>query len=169
VILVAVAEAVDARDGGDDHAVAAFEQALGRRQAHLLDVLVDRRVLFDEQVARRNVGLGLVVVVVGNKVLDGIVGKELAELGVELRRQRLVRRQDQRRTAAAGDDVGHGVGLSRAGDAEQGLEREPVLQSLEQLLDRLRLVAGRQEGLVEAKRAAREGDEGVLFGRVKGI
>jgi len=86
-----------------------------------------------------------------------------------LRGQGLVRRQHQRRTAAAGDDIGHGVGLARAGDAQQGLEREAVGESGEQLLDRRRLVAGRQEGLMEAEGAAREGDHRVLlFGRLDG-
>jgi hypothetical protein len=108
----------------------------------------------------RHIGLGLVVVVIGNEVLDGVVGKELAEFGVQLGGQRLVGRQDQRRAPGAGDDVGHGVGLARAGDAEQGLEAQAVLQPFDQAIDGLRLVAGRQEGLVETKRAALEGDEG---------
>ncbi len=117
VVVDRVADAVDARHGGDDHRVLALQQRLGRRQAHLLDVLVDARVLLDEQVARRHVGLGLVVVVVGDEVLDRVLGEELAQLRVQLRRQRLVRREDQRRPAEARDDVGHGEGLARAGDA----------------------------------------------------
>ena len=91
--------------------------------------LIDR-VLLDVEVARRDVGLGLVVVVVRDEVLDRVLREELAELGVELRRERLVRRHDQRRPAEARDDVGHRVGLARAGDAEQRLEREPVVACL---------------------------------------
>jgi hypothetical protein len=75
VVIDRIADAVDRRDGAHDHHVAPFQQALGRRQAHLLDVLVDRGILLDEQVARRHVGLGLVVVVVGNEVLDRVLGK----------------------------------------------------------------------------------------------
>ncbi|MNP06811.1 hypothetical protein D3C76_988110 [compost metagenome] len=44
------AQAVDARHGGDDDRVAPLQQRLGRRQAHLLDVVVDRGVLLDEGV-----------------------------------------------------------------------------------------------------------------------
>ncbi|KFB74344.1 MAG: hypothetical protein AW09_000373 [Candidatus Accumulibacter phosphatis] len=168
-VLVAVTEAINARDGGNDHAITAFEQALGGGQAHLLDVLVDRRILFDEQVACRNISLGLVVVVIGNKILDRVVGKELAEFGIELCSERLVGCQHQRRTAGSRDDVGHGVGLARAGDAEQGLEREPILQSLDQLVNCRRLITSRQEGLVETKRAALEGDEGRLLRRTCSI
>jgi len=56
-------------------------------------MLVDRGVLFDIQVARRNVGLGLVIVIIGDEVLDSVVGKEFAELGIQLGGERLVRRQ----------------------------------------------------------------------------
>jgi hypothetical protein len=63
----------------------------------LLDVLIDRGVLLDVGVTRGNVGLGLVIVVVGNKVLDSVLRKEFAEFAVQLGRQRLVMGQDERR------------------------------------------------------------------------
>ena len=94
-----IAEAVDRRHGGHDDAVAVLEQRLGRRQPHLLDVIVDRRVLFDVHVGRRDIGLRLVVVVVGDEVLDSVVREEFAHLAVELRRQRLVGCKHQRGTS----------------------------------------------------------------------
>ena len=51
--------------------------------AQAVDLVVDRRVLLDVGVRRRHVGLWLVVVVVGDEVLDPVVGEELLEL-VEL-------------------------------------------------------------------------------------
>ena len=42
-----------------------------------VDVVVPGRVLLDVEVSLRDVGLGLVVVVVGDEVLDGVVGEEL--------------------------------------------------------------------------------------------
>ena len=42
VVVDRIADAVDRRDSTDDDAVSPLEQALGRRQAHLFDVLVDR-------------------------------------------------------------------------------------------------------------------------------
>jgi hypothetical protein len=60
-------------------------------------VVVDRRVLLDEGIGGRHVGLGLVVVVVGDEVLDRVVREELAELAVELRGQGLVVGHDDRR------------------------------------------------------------------------
>src|SRR5215210_3940400 len=45
-----------------------------------VDLVVDRRVLLDVGVGGGEVGLGLVVVVVGDEVLDPVLGKELTEL-----------------------------------------------------------------------------------------
>ena len=131
-VVLGRADAVDGAHRGDDHRVAPLQHALGGRQAHLLDVLVDRAVLLDEQVALRHVGLGLVVVVVADEVLDRVLGKELAELAVELRGQRLVGREHDRRPAQPRDHVGHGEGLARAGHAQQGLEHLAVAHALDQ-------------------------------------
>ena len=67
--------------------------------AQPVDLVVDRGVLLDVEVLRRDVRLGLVVVVVGDEVLDRVVGEELAELVAELRRQRLVVGDHQRSAA----------------------------------------------------------------------
>ena len=127
VVLGRVADAVDRRHRRDDHAIGPLEDRLGRRQPHLLDVLVDRAVLLDVEVARRDVGLRLVVVVVRDEVLDRVVREELAELRIELRRQRLVGRDHDRRPPGARDDVGHRERLARARHAQQRLERQAVV------------------------------------------
>ena len=69
--------------------------------------------------------------------------EELLELAVELRRQRLVVRQHQRRALHVLDDVGDREGLARAGDAEQRLVRQARLEAVDELRDRLRLIARR--------------------------
>jgi hypothetical protein len=96
-VILRAAQAVDARDRGDDHHVAAAEERARRGQAQAVDLLVDLRVLLDVGVGARDVRLRLVVVVVGDEVLDRVVGQKLAHLGVELGGQRLVVRHDQRR------------------------------------------------------------------------
>jgi hypothetical protein len=45
--------------------------------AEAIDLVVDRGVLLDVEVLGRDVGLGLVVVVVGDEVLDRVVGEEV--------------------------------------------------------------------------------------------
>ena len=77
-----------------------MKQRRGGGVAQAVDLVVDGRVLLDVEVLRGHVGLGLVVVVVADEVLDGVVGQELAELVAELGRQRLVVGDDQRRLAA---------------------------------------------------------------------
>ena len=97
LVLLRRAEAVDARDRRDDDHVAAGEERRRRRVPQPVDVVVPRRVLLDVEVGLRDVRLGLVVVVVGDEVLDRVVREELAELVAELRRQRLVVGDHERR------------------------------------------------------------------------
>ena len=156
VVRLRFANAVNRRHGGDDHHIAPLQQALGARQAHLLDMLVDRRVFFNEQIALWHIGLGLVVVVVADEILDRVFGEKLAKLAVQLRGQGFVGRKHDRRTPHTGDHIGHGVSLTRAGHAQQGLEHLAVLQALNQLFNRLRLVPGWWVGLVQLKGRVRE-------------
>ena len=115
------AQAVDAGDAGDDDDVAAAHQGAGGRQPQAVDLLVDRSVFLDVDVALRDVRLGLVIVVVADEIMDGVVGKELLELAIELGGQRLVVRHHQRGPLLLLDDVGHGEGLARAGHAHEHL------------------------------------------------
>ena len=102
-------------------------------------------VLLDVGVGARDVGFGLVVVVVADEVLDGVVGEELFELGVELRGQRLVGRQHQRRPLHSLDHLRDGERLAAAGHAEQRLVLVAALDALDQLLNRRGLIARRLE------------------------
>ena len=150
-VVLGRAQAVDAAHAGDDDDVAAQEQRGGGRVAQPVDLVVDRRVLLDVQVLRRHVGLGLVVVVVADEVLDGVVREELAELVAELRRERLVVGDDQRGLLDLRDDVGHREGLARAGDAEQRLVAVAAQHALAERGDGLGLVAGEAVVGLDAK------------------
>ena len=135
------ADAVDAGHRGDDDHVVALQQRARRRMAHAVDLLVDRGILLDIGVGARDIGFRLVVVVIGNEILDGVVGKEAFELAVELRRQRLIGRENERRALRLLDHLGHGEGLARAGDAEQHLGAVMAPHAFDQFGDRLRLIA----------------------------
>ncbi len=137
------ADAVDAGHGGDDDDVVAFEQGLRRGMAHAVDRLVDLAVLLDIGVAAGDIGFGLVVVVVADEILDGVVREEAFHFPVELRGQRFVRRQDQRRPLRLFDQLGHGERLAGAGDAEQHLVALVGLDAGPQVLDGGGLVARR--------------------------
>src|SRR5205807_8473459 len=76
---------------------------------------------------------------------DGVLGEEAAELGPELGGQRLVRAQHQDGPLNLLDDPAHDVGLAAAGDAHQDLLVQARAEAVDELLDGLRLVAGRLE------------------------
>ena len=125
-VVVGRTEAVNARHAGDDDDVAPTHQGAGGGQPQPVDLLVDGGILFDVDVALRDVGLGLVVVVVADEVVDGVVGKEVAELRVQLGREGLVVGEDERRPADPGDAIGHRERLAGAGHAHEDL-RGPLL------------------------------------------
>jgi hypothetical protein len=140
-VFVGIAEAVNRRYRGNDQCISPLEQCFGRRQAHLLDVLVDARVLFDVRVRRGHIGFRLIVVVVRDEVLDRVVRKELFEFAVQLRSEGFVRREHQRWFLDRLHYIGDGEGLAGAGDAQQGLRRQSGFEAFDQSADRLGLVA----------------------------
>ena len=142
-VLLRAPEAVDRRDAGHDDNVASREEAARRRVPQAVYVLVDLGVLLDKRIRPRDVRLRLVVVVVGDEVLDGVVREEVGELARELGRQRLVVRDNERGPAGPLDNARHRVGLARPGDAEQGLGAHPGVEAGGEPFYGLRLVAGR--------------------------
>ncbi len=144
-VLLGIAHAVDAADAGHHDGVAPCKERRGRRVAEAVDVVVDRAVLFDVGVARREVRLGLVVVVVADEVLDPVVREELAELVGELRGEALVRGQHQGGPLDLLDGPRDRGALARTGDAEEGLEALPAFDAFGERGDGLGLVAGRLE------------------------
>ena len=151
VVLLRRAEAVYARHARHHDHVAAREQRARRRVAQAVDLLVDRRVLLDVEVLRGDVGLGLVVVVVGDEVLDRVVREELPELVAELRGQRLVVRDHERRPLDLLDREGHRGRLAGARDTQQRLEAVAGLDALGELRQRLRLIRYGPVGRVDSK------------------
>ena len=80
-------------------------------------MLIDGSVFFDIGVARRNVGLGLIVVVIGNEILHSVIREKFPHLGIKLSGERFVWCQNQRRSAKLGNNMSHRERLPRAGDA----------------------------------------------------
>jgi hypothetical protein len=119
--------------------------------AHTVDLLVARGVLLDIGVAPRDVRLRLVVVVVGDEVLDRVLRKELLELAIELGREGLVVREHESRPAGLGDDLGHRHGLTGARDPEQDLVFLVTCEPRQERLGRALLVPGQRPGKFEAK------------------
>ena len=119
-VLLRGAEAVDARHGRDHDHVSSGEQGRGGGVPQPVDLVVHRRVLLDVGVRRGDVGLGLVVVVVGDEVLHAVVREELAELVGELGGERLVRGQHEGGLLHLLDGPADRGALARPGDARGG-------------------------------------------------
>lgn len=66
-----------------------------------------------------------------DKILHRILREEFLELAVELRRQRLIVRNDQSRFVELCNDICHGKGLTGAGNTKQSLELVALLKALD--------------------------------------
>ncbi|MBA7614318.1 hypothetical protein ES703_21582 [subsurface metagenome] len=83
-VFLGLAQPVDAGDRSHDDYVPPLEEGTGSGVAQLVDLLVDFNLLFDEGVGTREIGFGLVVIIIADEVLHGVFGEELLELGGEL-------------------------------------------------------------------------------------
>ncbi len=88
------------------------------------------------------ISLRLIIIVIGHKVLHGIIRKEFAKFRAELRRQSLVMRQHQGRPLHAFYDLRHCVCLSGTGHAKKRLLVQAVRQPFSQSVYGLGLVSG---------------------------
>ena len=89
--------------------------------AHPVDLLVDLAFLLDIGVRPGHIGLGLVIVIVADKVFHGVFGKKPFEFAVELRRQCLVGCQDDRGALRGLNHLRHGECLAGACGPQQHL------------------------------------------------
>ena len=74
------AEAVDTGNGSDGDDVGAGEHCLQGGMTQSIYFIVNAGVFSNVGVGAGQISLGLVVVVIGNKLLDGVVGKKLLKL-----------------------------------------------------------------------------------------
>ena len=139
--ILRLAQAVDAGHRGYHDHVPPLQQGGGGGQAETVDLFINGGVLFDKGIRMGDIGLRLVVVVVGHEVFHRVVGEKFLKLGAQLGGQSLVMGQYQGGTLDLLDDLGHGEGLARAGHSQQGLLVQPHLDPLGQSLNGLRLVA----------------------------
>ena len=140
-VVLGCAEAEYAGNAGYDDDIPPGKYGTGGRMAHLVDHVVDRGVLLDIGVRTGDVSFGLVIVVIADKILDGVFGKELSELLKELGRQGLVGCDHNCRPILPGNHVCHCKGLAGSGDAQQHLIGTSRAQPAAQTRDRLGLVA----------------------------
>ena len=117
LVVDGVAQTVNAGDRGHYNDVSPLKEGGSCAVAEPLDLLVDGGVLLNKGIRVRDIGLRLVVVVIGDKILHGVIREKLLKLAAQLGSQRLVMGQHQRGTLDLLDDLRHGKGLTGAGDA----------------------------------------------------
>ena len=114
-----------------------------RGVAELVYLVVYRHILFYIRIRGRDVGFGLIIVVIRHEKLHSGRRKELAELVAELCRKRLIVREHERGTIYALYDVRHRKRLAAARHALQDLRFQPVFYAFHKRVYRLRLVSRR--------------------------
>jgi len=154
VVVAGVADAVDRRDRGHDHRVAAARAATWWPTAasgSMCSLMLES--FSDVQVAGRYVGLGLVVVVIGTKYSTALSGKNSASRHRAARRASLFGASTSVGTPMAATDVGHREGLARSrhGRAASWQARPSPSPSMSRAIG-LRLVAPLGERLRKAER-----------------
>src|SRR5262249_40126095 len=101
--------------------IPALKEATRSGEAQFLNLLVDLALLLDIGIGARDVGLGLIVVVVADEVLNGVAGEKLLVLGVELGGKRLVGSQHKCWPLHPCNHLCDGKGLPASCDAKQRL------------------------------------------------
>ena len=135
-----VAQRVDAGHRRHNDDIPPLRKCRRGRVAQAVDLVVDGAVFLDIGIRAGDIGLRLVVVVVGDKILHRVFREKRAELGAQLGRQCFVVGQHQRGAVAFCNDVGHGKGLAASGNAQQGLAAVSPLHALHQPRDGLGLI-----------------------------
>ena len=143
LVLLGVTHAINAAHRCHHNHIATSEQCFGGRVAQPVNLVVDRRVLFNKRVTRGDVRLGLVIVVVTDEIFHPIVREEFLHLLCQLGSQTFVRGQDQSWALQLFDRPGNGRRLARTGDAEQSLKSITALHPQGELSNGLWLVTGR--------------------------
>jgi hypothetical protein len=144
-VIFDVTETVDARDRRDDEHITACEQVERRGVAELFDFLVDRRVFFDVRIGRRQIRLGLVVVVVGNEIRNGVLREKTLELAAQLRSQSFVVSEHEGWALHFVNDVRHRERFAGTRRTEERLVLFSGAEARDKLFDRTRLIACRLE------------------------
>ena len=136
------ANAVNARDRGNDDHIIAFQQRARGGVAHAVNLFVDAGFFLDIGVRARHIGFRLVIIIIGNEIFYRVVWEEFLELAVKLGGECFVWCQNEGRALGFLDNLGHGEGFAGTGDAEQDLGLLLIVNALDQVLDGGGLVAG---------------------------
>ena len=110
---------------------------------HPVDLVVNGRILLDISIRGSYVRFRLIVIIVRDKVFDGILREKLLEFCIELTCKGLVVGKDERGTLKPLDDICHGECLARTRNAQERLCGHAALYTFDYAVYRLGLVTRR--------------------------
>ena len=90
IVLLGGTQAINTADAGHDNNISALKEGAGSGMAQLIDFIINGSILFNISIGLGNIGLRLVVIVIGNKVFHRIIREEGLQLTGQLCRQRFV-------------------------------------------------------------------------------
>ena len=110
--------------------------------AHPVNRFVYRTFLFNVGVRPRDIGLGLVIIIITDEIFHRIVREKAFEFAVKLCGKDFIGRKDQRRPLHRLNHLGNGEGLARSGNAEQYLVALLCCNPRDKFGNRGRLIPG---------------------------
>ena len=128
---------------GYNNHVPPLQQRCRSRVTHFFNLLINLRILLYICIGGRHIGFRLIIIVIADKVFHCIFRKKLLKLTVQLRRQRFIVGNDQRRPIGFRNDIGHGKGFTRTGHTQHNLLGQARIQPIYQLSNGLGLITGR--------------------------
>src|SRR4030095_10151489 len=141
VIGVRIAQTINTGNTRNHNDVSPLEKCPGRRHPQSINFVVDGCLFLNVDVRSRNIGFWLVIIVVGNKILDGIVRKERFEFLKELCRESFVVRENKCGSLRSLNHACNCESLATAGYPQQHLILRSVIKTAYKSVDRLWLVA----------------------------
>ena len=110
---------------------------------HFIDLVVDGGVFFKIGIGLGQLGFGLVIIVIADKISNCVIREKSLELIVKLGRKGFIMSEHQGRFLHPFYDVGNGISFSGPRYPEQGLGTWAGSQSLDQFFYGLGLVPRR--------------------------
>ena len=118
-IVIRTTNAIDTGYGCYDNDIFSLRQRCRGRKAQLINLIIYRGILRYISVRLRHIRFRLIIIIVGDKILNGILREKFFHFSVQLPRQCLVVGNNQRRLIQRLNDICHRKGLSRTGHTQQ--------------------------------------------------
>ena len=110
---------------------------------HFINLVIDRGVFFNKRICLSQVGFGLVIIVIADKIAYRVIGEKSFKLIVKLSREGFIMSQYQGWFLYPFDDIGDGKGFPRTCYSQKGLLAWGVAQALHQFIYGLGLISSR--------------------------